>query len=258
MLFPTPRQQLEIFEGQQLIRHYSPLLMEPPRRENPTEQFRDVITQYLWTNENGEEFLPHTKPKELATEEKVSEILEHSLSKLKLDFPESDTSSEFFVRDLASFTITHSVKIFLTLVMIEKPWLIESFRINGYQQDTALPVSNFRENKKAILVGDRAVSTIPPWTRGGIDAFYDQQWKFIAPIFTTRPFHYDSPLSHRAVLPYVQYEPQDESYYNSKEYVEEERSGSYGAVEHRVIHADHIQLLGDQVSRSTDSVALGN
>jgi len=232
--------------------------MEPPRRGNPAERFRDVIAQDLWENEDGQEFLPHTKPKELATEEKVSEILKHCLSKLKSDFPESDTSSEFFVRDLTSFTITHSVKIFLTLVMIEKPWLIESFRINGRQRDTALPVSISRKHEKAILVGSRAVSTTPPWTRGGVDAFYDQQWKFIAPIFTTGPFRYDSPFSSRAVLPYVQYEPQDETYYNSKEYAEEERNGSYGVVEHRVIHANHIQLLGDQVSRSTESVALGN
>ncbi|KAK3361452.1 kinase-like domain-containing protein [Lasiosphaeria ovina] len=217
--------------------------MAPPRSENPNEQFRDVVTRCSWENEDGQEFLPHTELEKLATEKKVSEILRHSLSRLKSDFPESDTSSELFLEELTSFIIPNSVRIFLTLVMIEQPWLIQSFRINGRQQDTALPVPK----SKAIVVGDRTVSTIPPWTPGGISAFYDQQWTFLSPILTTGTFSY-GPFSNRDVLPYVQYKPKDGSYHNSKGYVEEERNGSYGVVEHRVIHADHIQLLDDQVT----------
>ncbi|KAK1834090.1 kinase-like domain-containing protein [Podospora conica] len=225
--------------------------MEPPRRKDPTELFREAITGSLWENdgESRASFLPHTMLNELATEEKVSEILEHHLSQLKLDFPASDTSSKSFIRDLTSFIVPDSVKIFLTLVMVEKPWLIESFRLNGGHRDTALPgsISGSARNQQ-ILVGDRAVSTRPPWTPGNVEFFHVQQWKFIAPIFKTGQFRYDSPFSKSAILPYVQYEPQDGSDYNSKESVEKKRKGSYGSVEHRVIHADHMELLPNQIT----------
>ena len=225
------------------------------------KQFGEDISECFCVNEEGQEFLPHTKAQELATARKVSEILQHTLSERWPGFQQFNTSSQVFVGDLTSLIIPHSVKIFLILVMVGKPWLIESFRINDrlLVRDTALPVPTPKsKNKKAILIGDRAVSTDPPWTSADVTVFLYNQWKFTAPVFTTEPFQNNSPLCRMAVLPYVEYEPQDESDYNSKKYVEVDRSGSYGEVKHRVIHKDHLQLSDDQVSRSTESVALGN
>ena len=119
--------------------------MAVPASADPLKLVWDDITNKSACEHAGSEerFLPHTELEKLLSEEEVLKILEQSLPQLKLHFPRSDALSD--IEALASWVVPNSIKIFATLVMIEQPWLIESFRIHGKQRDTGTASSRFHD-----------------------------------------------------------------------------------------------------------------
>jgi hypothetical protein len=178
-------------------------------------------------------FVPDTCLASLMKKEVVIRVLEESQcsSRLKKKIP---------IGDLADFIIKDAYKVFATLLMMEKPHLIEQFYGTDFRQDM-LPVRNrtpedndkwevvsygeqdHYESLSGIFSGDET-----PWDDNAVTDFCDyKQWQFVIPVFTREKFRYNFP--DEIHLPFIK-----------TLWKRDDGLSEYSWMEQKSIHIDHI------------------
>lgn len=136
-----------------------------------------------------QDFLPNSCIAELITEDSIRR-------ELKID-QNLENSDE---KDLIYFILHHAKKVFAIALVSG---------VGGDDLFTAMKKfkqSNFRDDNNSLPVKKKALSALPcfsgrPWKLRTTRSFFENQWRFLAPVFSSKIFKHDLEPEH--ILPFV-------------------------------------------------------
>jgi hypothetical protein len=148
---------------------------------------------------------------------------------------------------LVTFVVERAEKVFATLVSmgLSKENLLTAIRLfkEHHFDDSKLPIEKQEGNGSSTDIGPNhsnrtkgIFDTLEPngrkfWKPCKVDAFYENQWKFLAPIISTAPKERqtDYDLSFHNILPFIFKDPNEGG------------KGSFGEVNKYMVHHDHFE-----------------
>ncbi|WYZ36239.1 hypothetical protein EsH8_XI_000122 [Colletotrichum jinshuiense] len=209
--------------------------------EDVIERLRDAMLSYLCPSQldSGHSFMPSQSLERLINPKMVRTILN------SLNAPndiKTDESINFICTEAKVF---FAVMVLADIDMIGGLQSLQKFSLS----DKFLPISRESSRDHCRLSDsvreckhDKALEAFhyKPWTRFALRQFYEEQWAFLAPDFTTSRFAFDLPP--RTILPFT-FVGQDR------------RTGFFSTVYEIKIHPDH-QNMFPKVGNEEPRVAL--
>lgn len=196
---------------------------------NEDETLEDILRNHLVQSvfeKTPQSFLPLETLNQVVTRTSI-------LLALEINTP-SDEENE-----LITFILNNAKRTFATTVFVGVRPLrnaIQLFRTNGFDDRRLpmkeLPADDAASHPFAAMESTTMRSRRRMWTQARILNFYEHQWKFLVPVFSTTEIYCD--LGEQTI-PFIKR-------------INNVREGSFGSLIPYTVHPDHIQYPDNSVS----------
>jgi hypothetical protein len=185
-----------------------------------SEKIHDCLTDISEFDDDAKPFAPEGRLDGVITKESI-------LDELSIR-EEGKQTTKTELDALADYLFTKARKTFAIAIQAEISNLylaMKCLKDSHFTDKKDLPIARrTKEQKHALSTLSKKV-----WSNHQIDKFYEQQWKFLVPVFsvaTERQLHYT--LHPSCILPFIKRHPSDYG------------NGSFGQVDKYTIHERHL------------------